>query len=80
MATEFHNLAKLGERIARVRRTYCESIDLPNLEKALFAVLLGVSATSYEAYERGEAAPSVAFLIALRKKTAVSLDWLLDLD
>jgi transcriptional regulator with XRE-family HTH domain len=44
----------------------------------LFAVLLGVPVAAYDSYERGEAQPTAGFLVALRKKTAVSLDWLLD--
>lgn len=73
-------LKMLGERIVRVRQTYGENIDLPGLEPTLFAALLGASALTYEDYERGEAEPTVDFLVALRKKTGVSLDWLLDPD
>jgi hypothetical protein len=76
--TEFIDLASLGKRIANVRETYGESIDLANLDPALFAVLLGVPVAAYESCERGEAEPTAGFLVALRKKTAVSLDWLLD--
>jgi transcriptional regulator with XRE-family HTH domain len=80
MSTDFIDLARLGERLATVRRTYDESIDLPNLGPNLFAMLLGVSAFAYESYERGETEPTVDFLVVLRKKTGVSLDWLLDLS
>jgi transcriptional regulator with XRE-family HTH domain len=77
-SAEFIDLASLGKRIANVRRTYGESIDLADLDPALFAVMLGVRVATYASYERGEAQPSAGFLVALRKKTAVSLDWLLD--
>lgn len=80
MSTDFIDLTMLGERLARVRRTYGESIDLPDLGRTTFAVLLGFSVFTYKSYERGEAEPTVAFLVTLRKKTGVSLDWLLDID
>ena len=44
----------------------------------MFAQLLGVSATAYASYERGEREPTIEFLVALRDKTRISLDWLLD--
>ena len=72
------DLVGLGERLAAVRKAYGESIDLPNLRPNLFAALLGVSPSSYESCERGEVEPTVAFLVTLRKKAGVSLDWLLD--
>jgi transcriptional regulator with XRE-family HTH domain len=78
MSVEIINLETLGERLARVRKTYGESIDLPNLGRAVFASLLGVSARAYAAYELGEREPPIDFLIALRNKTQISLDWLLD--
>jgi transcriptional regulator with XRE-family HTH domain len=78
MYTDRINLESLGERLARVRRTYGESIDLPNLGRSAFASLLGVSATTYSSYERGESEPPIDFLVALRNKTRISLDWLLD--
>jgi transcriptional regulator with XRE-family HTH domain len=68
----------LGERFAAVRRAYGESIDLPNLGSAVFAALLGVPVFTYASYECGEAEPTVGFLLALRKKTGISLDWLLE--
>ena len=80
MPADATELKQLGERIARVRHMYGENIDLPNLESTLFAVLVGVSVFTYESYERGEKEPTVDFLVALRKKTGVSLDWLLDLN
>ena len=80
MSANATELKMLGERIARVRQTYGENIDLPELEPTLFAALLGASAFTYESYERGETEPTVDFLVALRKKTGVSLDWLLDPD
>jgi transcriptional regulator with XRE-family HTH domain len=80
MSTDPIDLERLGERLAVVRKAYDESIDLPNLGPNLFATLLGVSVSAYESYERGERQPTIDFLIALRKKTGVSLDWLLDLD
>jgi transcriptional regulator with XRE-family HTH domain len=78
MAADSLDLKLLGERLVRVRRTYGESIDLPNLGRTGFAALLGVSATTYGYYERGEREPTVDFLVALRSKTRISLDWLLD--
>jgi transcriptional regulator with XRE-family HTH domain len=80
MSADAAELKMLGERIARVRQTYGDNIDLPNLGPTLFAVLLGASVLTYESYERGESEPTVDFLIALRKQTGVSLDWLLDPD
>ena len=74
------DLEALGERLATVRRTYGESIDLPNLGSEAFAALLGVSASAYESYERGEREPPVELLLALRNKARVSLDWLLDMN
>ena len=78
MSTGLIDLARLSERLVTLRGTYGESIDLPNLEATLFAVLLGVPASTYQSYECGETEPTVAFLVTLRKKTGVSLDWLLD--
>ncbi len=78
MPTDFIDFARLGERLASVRRTYGQSIDLPNLEPNLFAVLIGVPVHAYQSYERGEMDPTITFLVSLRKKTGVSLDWLLD--
>jgi transcriptional regulator with XRE-family HTH domain len=78
MSTDLVDLTMLGERLARVRRTYGESIDVPNLGRTVFAGLLGVSATAYASYERGEREPTIEFLVALRDKTRISLDWLLD--
>jgi transcriptional regulator with XRE-family HTH domain len=70
----------LGERLARVRRAYGESIDLPDLGRPEFATLLGVAPAVYETYELGERAPTVDFLVALHKKTGTSLDRLLNPD
>ena len=78
MPADTLDLGMLGERLARVRKTYGESIDMPNLGRVAFATLLGVSATEYVAYERGDRGPSIDFLVALRYKTRISLDWLLD--
>jgi transcriptional regulator with XRE-family HTH domain len=69
-----------GKRLAQLRRTYGESIDLPNLRSAVFASLLGISAIAYSSYERGERESKVDFLVALRKKTGVCLDGLMDLS
>ena len=69
-----------GKRLARLRRTYGENIDLPNLRSAVFASLLGISAIAYSSYERGERESKVDFLVALRKKTGVCLDGLMDLS
>jgi transcriptional regulator with XRE-family HTH domain len=80
MPTDLVDLAVLGERLARVRKTYGESIDLPNLGRTVFAGLLGVSTTAYASFERGEREPTIEFLVALRDKTRISLDWLLDPD
>ena len=80
MSADATELKMLGERIARVRQMYGNNIDLPNLGPTLFAVLLGACVFRYESYERGEREPTVDFLVTLRKKTGVSLDWLLDPD
>jgi transcriptional regulator with XRE-family HTH domain len=74
------DLETLGERLAKVRRTYGESIDLPNLGSAAFATLLGVSACAYASCERGEREPPVDLLVALRNRTRISLDWFLDMN
>lgn len=74
------DLETLGERLARVRKSYGESIDLPNLGREAFAVLLGIPVTSYASCERGEQEPTVDLLIALRNRTRISLDWFLDSD
>jgi len=74
----FVDPARLGERFAAVRRAYGESIDLPNLGRAVFAAMLGVSAFAYDCYERGEREPTIEFLLALRMRTGISLDWLLE--
>jgi transcriptional regulator with XRE-family HTH domain len=76
MRTDSVDLTTLGERFAAVRRAYGESIDLPDLGRGAFAALLGVSVAAYESYERGEAAPTIGFLLALRNKTGFSLDCL----
>ena len=78
MQAEFVDPTRLGERVAAVRRAYGESIDLPNLGKAVFAAMLGVSVPVYESYERGDTEPTIEFLLALRKRTGISLDWLLE--
>ncbi len=74
------DLEMLAERLARVRRTYGESIDLPDLGSDAFAILLGVPTTAYASCERGEREPTVDLLIALRNRTRISLDWFLDLN
>jgi len=78
MSADTTHIGKLGERLARVRRTLGEGVDLLNLGRTALATLLGVSATAYASHERGERQPSVDFLVALRRKTGISLDWLLD--
>jgi transcriptional regulator with XRE-family HTH domain len=78
MSIDLIDLTRLSERLVTVRTAYGESIDLPNLGPAVFAVLLGVSASTYLSYEYGEREPTAAFLVLLRNKTGVSLDWLLD--
>jgi transcriptional regulator with XRE-family HTH domain len=72
------DLTTLAKRLAAVRRAYADSIDLPNLGSAVFAALLGVSPFTYASYERGEAEPTIDFLLALRRKTGISLDWILE--
>jgi len=44
MSTELIDLTSSGQRLAAVRRRYGNSIDLPNLGAALFAVLLRMTA------------------------------------
>jgi len=78
MSADVIDLARLGERLAALRWAYDENIGLPNLGANLFALLLGVSVSAYESYECGEQEPTLAFLVTLRKKMGVSLDWLLD--
>jgi transcriptional regulator with XRE-family HTH domain len=78
MSIDLIDLERFGERLAPLRRTYGESIDLPNLGSAVFASLLGISPIAYASYKRGEREPTVGFLVALRKKTGVCLDGLMD--
>ena len=78
MSIDLIYLERFGERLARLRRTYGESIDLPNLGSAVFASLLGISPLAYASYERGEWEPTADFFVALRKKTGVCLDGLMD--
>ncbi|HVC59973.1 MAG TPA: helix-turn-helix transcriptional regulator [Acetobacteraceae bacterium] len=78
MSEDTIDLETLGDRLAEVRRTYGESIDVPNLGSTAFATLLGVSTTAYASCERGEREPTVDLLLALRHKTRISLDWFLD--
>jgi transcriptional regulator with XRE-family HTH domain len=78
MAIDLINFESLGERLARIRRTYGESIDLPDLGRAVFASLIGISPIAYASYERGEREPTIDFLVALRKKTGVCLVELID--
>ena len=73
MSIDLIDLERFGERLALLRRTYGETIDLPNLGSAVFASLLGISAIAYSSYERGERESKVDFLVALRKKTGVCL-------
>ena len=47
MSADATELKMLGERIARVRQTYGEDINLPDLAPNLFAVLLGASSSIY---------------------------------
>ncbi|HLB98147.1 MAG TPA: helix-turn-helix domain-containing protein [Acetobacteraceae bacterium] len=78
MQANFVDPTRLGERFAAVRRAYGESIDLPNLGSGVFAAMLGVSVSAYESYERGEREPTIEFLLALRVRTGITLDWLLE--
>jgi len=78
MQVDLIDATRLGERFAAVRRAYGESIDLPNLGRAVFAAMLGVSVSAYESYERGEREPTIEFLLALRKRTGISLDCFLE--
>lgn len=64
----------LAERLARTRRTFGDRIDLPNLGTVAFATLLGVSASAYEAYERGDRTPTVDFLAILHSKTGTIIE------
>jgi hypothetical protein len=71
-----NNVTNLGERLARIRRTYGDRIDLPNLGPVAFAALLGVCASAYEAYEREDRAPTDDFLAVLHSKTGTNLELL----
>jgi transcriptional regulator with XRE-family HTH domain len=73
VSADFRDLTNLGERLARMRKAYGQRIDLPNLGRVAFATLLGVSAIEYEAYERGDQAPTVHFLAVLHSKTGIRL-------
>lgn len=60
-------------RLQRLRANYGEKIG-QQLNQSMFAALLGISAAQYGTYERGKCEPGLAFLIALRRVTGVSLD------
>jgi transcriptional regulator with XRE-family HTH domain len=68
------DVTNLAECLARARRTYGDRIDLPNLGRVAFATLLGVSASAYEAYERGDRMPTADFLAVLHSKTGTILE------
>ncbi len=72
MSTDPIDLTLLGERLVGVHRTYGESIDLPNLERSEFAMLLGVCAAAYETYELGERPPRlISWLCYTRRPGSV---------
>jgi transcriptional regulator with XRE-family HTH domain len=73
MSADVRDTTNLGDRLARMRWSYGESIDLPNLGRLAFATLIGISPIKYEAYERGDQVPSADFLAALHRKTGTSL-------
>jgi transcriptional regulator with XRE-family HTH domain len=74
MSGDLTDLIEFSGRLAEMRREYGACIDLPNLGRSAFAALLGVSPMLYEAYERGDLAPTVEFLAVLRRKTGASVD------
>ena len=61
MSIDLIDLESFGERLARIRRTYGESIDLPNLGRAVFASLIGISPVAYASYERGKRPRSISW-------------------
>jgi transcriptional regulator with XRE-family HTH domain len=69
-----NDVTNLAEHLARTRRTYGDRIDLPGLGRVAFATLLGVSASTYEAYERGDRMPTVEFLAVLHSKTSTIVE------
>ncbi len=60
-------------RLQKLRASYGERIG-QRLNQSMFAALLGISTAQYGTYERGKCEPGLAFLIALRRVTGVSLD------
>ena len=74
MSTKITDLTDISERLAKIRRAYGNRIDLPDLGRAAFAMLIGVSAIEYEAYERGDRVPTVQFLAVLHNKTGITWD------
>ena len=74
MFTRITDLTDISERLARIRRAYGDRIDLPDLGRAAFAMLIGVSAIEYEAYEAGDRMPTVDFLTVLHNKTGTTWD------
>ena len=73
MFTKITDLTDISERLAEIRGAYGDRIDLPDLARAEFATLIGVSAIEYEAYERGDRLPTVDFLTVLHNKTGTGL-------
>jgi transcriptional regulator with XRE-family HTH domain len=72
--TKITDLTDISERLAKIRRAYGNRIDLPDLGRAAFAMLIGVSAIEYEAYETGDRMPTVDFLTVLHNKTGTTWD------
>ena len=61
--------SEIGESLRRFRKNY-------NISQKKAAEDMGVSRTMYQAYERGDSAPSIVFLINLADVYNVSLDYL----
>jgi len=70
-------LEQFGKRLAAVRLAYGAVCGQKNFSRTDFAAALGMESAFYRQYERGEAEPKIALLVAVRALTGISLDYLI---
>ena len=70
-------LEQFGKRLAAVRLSYGAVCGKKNLSRTDFAEALGMESAVYRQYERGDAEPKIALLVAVRALTGISLDYLI---
>ena len=71
------NLRGFGERLRRIRTAHGMQTGRPALTHREFAAELGIEQPRYGRYDRGEINPPLDVLIAIRRATGVSLDYLI---